>query len=169
MIKSIKLALALLVGAILSSPAVAQEMTTEETRALMTEFLRYHHSGKEEDIDIWGAYFAEDIEARYHTTSPLGVYFFGREGFVNWYKGLAEGVDFSTGMKIDVWSIVIEGNVAVVRSRNRGRRNGIPWVQEYVHIYTWEDGKIVYMEAFYNGEATRAYQRLAREAAASGG
>lgn len=162
--KLAKILIAFALGLVLSSTAYSEDMTTEETRALMEEFLHYHHSGKEEDIDKWGAYFDDDIEAHYHTTGPLGVYFFGREGFVNWYKGLAEGVDFSTGMKIDVRSIIVDGNVAAVRSRNRGRRNGIPWVQEYVHIYTWRDQKIVYMEAFYNGAASDAYKDLVKEA-----
>lgn len=167
--KTIKCVVFSVLGAAFANSALAEGMTTEETRAVMKEFLKYHHSGKEEDIDKWGAYFADDIEAHYLTTGPLGEYFFGREGFVNWYKGLAEGVDFSTGMKIDVRWIIVDGNVAVVRSRNRGRRNGVPWVQEYVHIYTWEDQKIVYMEAFYNGAAAEAYRRLVKESKMLGG
>lgn len=162
--KIIRIVVFVAVSAAFANSVFAGGMTTEETRALMKEFLKYQHSGKEADIDKWGTYFAEDIEAHYHTTGPLGEYFFGREGFVNWYKGLAEGVDFSTGMKIDVRSIIVDSNVAAVRSRNRGRRNGIPWVQEYVHIFTWEDRKIVYMEAFYNGAAAQVYRRLVKEA-----
>ena len=41
-------------------------------------------------------------------------------------------------------------------------RNGVPYINEYVHIYTWENQKIVYMEAFYNGAAADAYRKLAR-------
>ena len=72
-------------------------------------------------------------------------------------------------MKIDVGVIIVNGNVAAVRSRKRERRNGIPWVQEYVHISTWKDQKIVYMETFYNGAASDAYRRLVKESKALGG
>ena len=156
----------LLAMIIAMSPTVhADEMTTEETRAVMKEFLKYQHSGKKEDMDKWGAFYADDVEAHYHTTGPLGVYFFGREGFMDWYKKGAEAVNFETGMKVDLRALIVEGNVAVVRLRNRSRIMGAPYVQEYVHIYYWEDNKIVRMEGFVNGEASKATRDIARKLA----
>lgn len=158
----IKLVVVSVLGAVVSTAALAEPMTTEETRVLMQEYLKYQQSGKLEDYPKWGAFYADDIEVHYHTTGPLGMYFFGREGFVEWYRQLAEGVDFSTGAKADHRALLVDGNVAMVRFGVRSRRNGVPYINEYVHIYTWEDQKIVYMEAFYNGAAADAYRRLAR-------
>jgi|GEM_PF-3993066 len=155
----------LAMSAAFASPVFAEGMTTEETRALMKEFLKYQHSGKKEDMDKWAAFYADDVEAHYHTTGPLGVYFFGKKGLVKWYKDGAEHMNFETGMKVDLRALIVEGNVAVVRLRNRSRMMGAPYVQEYVHIYTWEDNKIVYMEGFNNGEASRATRDIAKRLA----
>ena len=157
--------LAMIAGMTVTGAVFADEMTTEETRALMKEFLKYQHSGKEEDIDKWGAFYADDVEAHYHTGGPAGVYFFGREGFVNWYKEGGEEVNFETGMKVDLRALIVEDNVAVVRLRNRSRISGAPYVQEYVHIYYWEDNKIVRMEGFVNGEASKATRDIAKRMA----
>ena len=88
----------------------------------MQEYLKYQQSGNLEDYPKWGAFYAEDIEVHYHTTGPLGVYFFGQKGFVEWYRQLAEGVDFSTGAKADHKALIVDGNVAVVRFGVRSRR-----------------------------------------------
>ena len=152
-------------SAIFANSVVAEGMTTEETRAITKKFLKYQHSGKEEDIDKWGAFYADDVEAHYHMGGPAGVYFFGREGFVNWYKEGGEEVNFETGMKIDLWALIVEDNVAVVRFRNRSRISGAPYVQEYVHIYWWEDNKIVRMEGFVNGEADKLTRDIAKRMA----
>ena len=56
---------------------------------------------------------------------------------------------------------IVDGNVAMIRFRARSRsQSGAPYINNYVHIYTWEDGKIVHFEAFYNGAATEASRRL---------
>ena len=153
-------AIAILLGLAIANPTFAAEMTTEETRALMKEYLKYHQSGSADDLEKWGAFYADDIEAHYHTTGPLGHYFFGREGFLAWYKGLSEGTNYAAGLKVDHRALIVDGNLAVTRYRVRSRRNGAPYVNEYVHIYTWEDQKIVHMEAFYNGAAGNAFRQL---------
>ena len=160
------LTLAVVFGSGMTEKAFAEEMTTEETRALMKDYLKYHQSGDPSVIDKWGAYYADDIEAHYHTVGPLGHYFFGKEGFLDWYKRLSENMDFSAGMKVDHRALIVDGNVAVIRHRVRSRqKSGVPYINEYVHIYTWRDGKIVFMEAFYNGESGRAAGEIAKRMA----
>ena len=157
---------AMIVGVTAAGPVHADEMTTEETRAIMTEFLEYLHSGKQEDIVKFSAFYADDVEAHYHTTGPLGKYFFGREAFMNFYLNWAEQINFEHGIKVDRYWVVVEGNIAVVRNRTRAHRFGAPFVQEYVHIYYWEDDKIVRMEGFNNAEAQKSAQDIAKRKAA---
>ena len=120
-------------------------------------------SGKEEDLENWPRYFADDIEVHYHTVGPLGQYFFGKEGFLHWYIGIvAKGTDFWAGVKVDRVQVGVDGNTAILRLRVRSRRNGAPYINEYVRILTWEDRKIVRMEVFQNGAATDAFRRLTK-------
>lgn len=151
-------------GVAFANPVLAKVMTTEETRAVMQEFLTYYMSGKEEDLEKWPTYFADDIEVHYQTTGPFGQYFFGKEGFLNWYLGIvAKETDFWAGVNVDKQRLWVDGSTAILRLRVRARRNGAPYVNEYVRIHTWEDRKIVHMEVFYNGAATDAYLELLKK------
>ena len=159
--------LAMVIGMTAAGAVQADGMTTEETRAMMTKFLKYLHSGKQEDVVKFSEFYADDVEAHYHTTGPLGKYFFGREAFLNFYLKGAEEVNFEHGLKVDRYWVVVEGNIAVVRNRTRGHRYGAPFVQEYVHVYYWEDDKIVRMEGFNNAEAEKSAQDIAKRKAAN--
>lgn len=156
----------MIIGMSTPTAVYAGEMTTEETRALMTKFLEYLHSGKQEDIVKFSEFYADDVEAHYHTTGPLGKYFFGREAFLNFYLKAAEDVNFEHGLKVDRYWVVVEDNIAVVRNRTRGHRYGAPFVQEYVHVYYWEDDQIVRMEGFNNAEAQKSALDIAKRKAA---
>ena len=90
-------------GGFVGGTAFADPMTTEETRALVEAYAKHRYTAfsTPEEIDRWGAYYADDVEVHYNTTGPLGHYFFGRKGFLDWNKRLTVGTDFEAGVKVD--------------------------------------------------------------------
>ena len=159
--------LAMIIGMTATGAVYADKMTTEETRKLTMKYLEVMHSGEHEDIKRFGDYYAEDIEAHYHTTGPSGRYFFSREAFVNFYLNGAKSLNYEHGIKVDRHWVVVQDNVAVVRNTTRAHRYGGPFNQEYIHVYYWEDGEIVRMEAFNNGEAKKSARDIGKRNAAN--
>ena len=158
--------LLMFIGITATGSVYAAEMTTEETRAITMKFLKVLHSGNPEDIKRFGDFYAEDVEAHYHTTGPSGKYFFGREALVNYYLNGSKEMNLEHGLKVDRDWVVVQGNMAVIRNSLRGHRYGGPFNQEYVHVYYWEDNEIVRMEAFNNSAAAKAARDIGKRKAA---
>ena len=113
---------------------------TEQTRECMRRFMDRWAGGDMGFID----FYADDCVVTYHNN---GNRFESRDALLKFYTELSGRTD-STKMKIEVKSVLVDGDMAAVRSHVLSSRTDGEYDSQYVHIYTWRDGKISKMEAF---------------------
>ncbi len=125
-------------------------MQTEETRALVQAYYAALTTGDKEGIL---ATLADDVA----WDPPAGGDISRVEGKENLLHALAgpgitEIFDFKQPFNLEVRSMIVDGDTAVVQQRltATAKATGNAYDNQYCWIYTCADGKITYMEEYAN-------------------
>ena len=150
-------------GVALDFPASAADGSsqTEKTRQLMQDYFALIERG---DIEEMPDHWAEnDSELEVMNPGPWGGYYFGRESVRLYYQDMAAMFDPEGGLKVDLLSLIAEGNKAAIRFRVRAKHKAGHYDNQHMQVYTWRDGKIVKMDSYYDWEP---FERMRQKAVA---
>ena len=125
-------------------------MDTNETRALVE---RYYEALSKGDRSAIGDTLADDVVWEPPTGGPLEPVR-RRDALLDALvgPGITELFDFSKPFALEVRSMIVEGDKAVVQQRltATAKATGAPYDNQYCWIYTCADGRIAHMEEYAN-------------------
>ena len=149
--KATPVVLATLVAPLLMAPIAAAAQTTEDNRRIVGEA----YEGWARGDNIFAQLLAEDVVWTIHGSDPVAGTYVGREDFVE--RALVPFVSrLVTPTRPEVHRIWAEDDTVVVRfSGSATTTSGAPYSNEFVWIFTLEDGKVVRAEAFLDLDAYR--------------
>ncbi len=125
-------------------------MQTEETRALVQAYYDALTTGNKEGIlatladdAVWDPPEGGDLSRVVGSQNLLHAL----AG-----PGITELFDFTQPFKLDVRSMIVDGDTAVVQQRltATAKATGNAYDNQYCWVYTCSDGKITYMEEYAN-------------------
>ncbi|MDX9749680.1 MAG: nuclear transport factor 2 family protein [Flavobacteriales bacterium] len=107
------------------------------------------------DADAFVGTVSDDTVWTYHGTQviPKGT-FEGKEGVRKFFKSIVEGSDI---LHFEPTDFIVEGNKVVVlgHEHQRVKRSGKELKQQWVQVYTVENGLITKMEEFASSEVVK--------------
>ncbi|WP_226583933.1 nuclear transport factor 2 family protein [Acuticoccus sediminis] len=144
-------AVAALLASLLTAPLSAQAQTAEDNRRIVREAYDAWARGE----NVFARLLSEDVVWTIHGSDPVAGTYVGREDFVE-RASVPLVSRLVAPIRPEVHRIWAEDDSVVVRfSASTTTTSGAPYHNEFVWIFTLEDGKVTRAEAFLDLAAYR--------------
>ncbi|RAH96105.1 ketosteroid isomerase [Acuticoccus sediminis] len=144
-------AVAALLASLLTAPLSAQAQTAEDNRRIVREAYEAWARGE----NVFARVLSEDVVWTIHGSDPVAGTYVGREDFVE-RASVPLVSRLVAPIRPEVHRIWAEDDTVVVRfSGSTTTTSGAPYHNEFVWIFTLEDGKVTRAEAFLDLAAYR--------------